>query len=217
MNKRFLKKRKTIFELIKKADYKKALDLAAKLANENKDCVFAQATYASVLGDFAEFNDTTNSKSLKKKAAKLLYKLTRRLKNQDIKTVGYVRNEYYYHSGQFKKQYELGCELARRGATYPYYTQGVGASNYAYQLALKRQFVKARKWAKKAVQAWKKEIRSRPDYYNSYVHYALALGISGNTKKASEALIIAERLSGKNKDYIEFRAVRDRLKALKPL
>lgn len=205
-------RKKQIFTYVKKANYKKALILAQKLKKDFKGNVLAEAYYATVLGDYAEFANTKATRRFKKEAAKILLKSTKKLRGINLFWSSRIRNEYYYHSGQFKKQYLLGKELVQKSHDKGrYYTQGVGAANYAYELATKGKKKLSEKWARIAIAAWGKYTRHIPDYYNSYVHYALALGILSKFKESNQKLLKASKLSGKSLNYFEFKEVREKL------
>ena len=115
-------------------------------------------------------------------------------------------------------QYKLGVARAASGEAKGYYCQGVGAGWHAYELAVRGHWVRAVQWAKISVAAWKKFERRDPDYYNQYVHRALAEGVLG---KAAEAEAEAEaeaslkrgaKVSGKGKNFAEFHEIRGLLK-----
>ena len=76
----------------------------------------------------------------------------------------------------------------------------------------KGQIKRCRSWAKKSVDAWEKYFEHRKDYYNPYVHYALALGFLGHIKEMEKSLRSAMKLSKKTEDFVEFKEVRDIIK-----
>ena len=126
-----------------------------------------------------------------------------------------MKNEYYYMTKQYKKQYQLGVDEYKKTKDFEeLYSVGVGAANYALELAKKNQKKKAVSWAKKSIKAWEKYFEFESDYYNPYVHYALALGILGRTDKMSTALTLAQMKSGKGKEYPAFVWVRTEIKLI---
>jgi len=54
----------------------------------------------------------------------------------------------------------------------------------------------------------------KADYYNAYVHYALALGILGRNGDMETALAKSARLSGKPRSYREFEEIRRNITSL---
>jgi len=69
-------------------------------------------------------------------------------------------------------------------------------------------------WARRAVKAWENYFEFKADYYNAYVHYALALGILGRHGEMSAALKTSAKLSGKSDSYREFAEVRQKVEKL---
>jgi len=168
-----------------------------------------------VLGDYADTLTGARQKMLKQRSRAMLGGLVKRLQSIRWEWNISTRNEYYYHSSQFKKQYELGLESAEGGGQWAYYSQGVGASNYAYELAANGRARLAALWADRAVAAWGNFFRIKDNYYNAYVHYALALGILGRAKEMESALTRSAELSGKPESYREFREVRKKAAKLR--
>jgi len=167
-----------------------------------------QSAYASILGDYSEQLSPRQRQRGKGQAVRLLRVLLHRLRGVEEIEAFRSRNEYYYHSGQFKKQYSLGREGVSRGMVRAVYSQGVGAAWHAKQLAEMRKPRLARLWATKSVKAWKVFFRRVPDYYNAYVHYALAVGILDRPEEMDRARRVAGRLSRRPASYREFREVR---------
>jgi len=69
-------------------------------------------------------------------------------------------------------------------------------------------------WARRAISAWDKFLKFKGDYYNAYVHYALAHGILGRVKEMEAALEKSARLSQKPPSYREFADVRRKISGL---
>lgn len=88
-----------------------------------------------------------------------------------------------------------------------YYSQGVGASNYAYQLYRQGHIKSAHLYAKKALVAWAKCFSYDNTYYNAYVHYALAVGILDNKEDMLRALQRGADLIHQDLNYPEFKKV----------
>jgi len=69
-------------------------------------------------------------------------------------------------------------------------------------------------WAEKSISSWEQYFEYESDYYNPYVHYALAWGILGKLDKMSTALTLAQMKSGKGENYSEFVWVRKEIDKL---
>lgn len=204
---------KRTWRAIMAADYQKAMDVLEPVYKRFPRDPAVARSYGSLLGDYAEFTRSGELSALKRRSLRILAKVIR--ENRDARWDWKISalNEYYYHAGRFKDQYELGVRSANGGAPWGDYSRGVGASNYAYALALKGR-PQAAVWAGKAIEAWKKFFAYKPDYYNAWVHYALALGLSGRADEAKAALRESGRLAGKPASYYEFAEVRRKLAAL---
>ncbi|MFC1522768.1 hypothetical protein ACFL6Y_10195 [Elusimicrobiota bacterium] len=194
-----------------KAKYTKALRTVQDGLSRWSDSFLLRSAYASILGDYAEELPPTRHKTCKQKACKLLRHLLLRHRGVDPQLIYRTKNEYYYHSGQFKKQYLLGTRNASaRGR----YSQGVGAAQYARILAEQKRMRSAFFWAQRAIRSWERFFKTTPDYYNAYVHYALALGIVGQINDMNAALRKAGKLSHQPQAYREFKEVRDAIKKI---
>lgn len=196
------------------ADYKKAASLLEPVYRRYPRDFKVVKTYAMVLGDYADCLDGQRQKMLKRRSCDMLRGLVKRLANVRWEWNISTRNEYYYHSGQFKKQYGVGVESAAGGHSWGDYGQGVGAANYAYEHAVAGRRGLASRWAVRAITAWEKFFKFKDDYYNAYVHYALALGIAARVTDMEAALKKSGKLSGKPESYREFVEVREKLAKL---
>lgn len=210
----WLESYKKIWKAVEDADYGRAMALLTPLYKKYPRDFKIAKTYAMALGDYAETLDGPRGKALKARSRVLLRGLLRKLGNIRWEWNISARNEYYYHTGQFRKQYLLGREAAAGGHNWGYYGQGVGAANYAYQHAAAARVKPAAFWARRAVAAWEKFFIFKADYYNAYVHYALALGILGRLKDMGAALRKSASLSGKPDSYREFVSVRGKIEGL---
>lgn len=109
-------------------------------------------------------------------------------------------NEYYYRYKLHQEQYENGLSAIEWYAIHAkeqlfrgYYFQGVGAANYAKQLIQKGEKELACEYADKAIISWAQHFSHKNDYYNSYVHYGLALGILGHEQEMMRAFKLRQR------------------------
>lgn len=203
-----------MWKAVTDADYKKAMDVITPLYRKYPRDFKVVKTYAMVLGDYAEGLAGAARTKLKRKSIAILRKVTGKLGNVRWEWNISTRNEYYYHSGQFRKQYELGLESAAGGHNWGYYGQGVGAANYAYEHAAAGRRGYAALWARRAINSWENFFKFKADYYNAYVHYALAFGVLGRLKEMEAALKKSAALSGKPRSYREFAEVREKISKL---
>lgn len=206
--------RKAWWKSITDADYKKAFRLITPAHKKYPNDYKIIYLYASTLADYGETFGAAKKAAYKRQGCVLLAGLLKRLHGVDRAWAYSTRNEYYYHSEQFNKQYALGVERVAEKDKGGYYSQGVGAAWHAYGLAVKGRQYSAWFWAKRAVRAWENFFRFKADYYNAYVHYALALGILGRTDAMEAALDKSAGLSGKSRSYREFREVRENIAGL---
>lgn len=200
-----------IWKEVENANYGKAISLLTPLYNRYPRDFKVAKTYAMALGDYAECLKGARRTALKNRSRRLLLGLLKKMGNLRWEWNISARNEYYYHTGQFRKQYLLGREAAAGGRNWGYYGQGVGAANYAYEHALTGRRRLAAVWASRAIIAWESFMRFKADYYNAYVHYALALGILGRNQDMAAALKKSGMLSGKPDSYREFAEVREKV------
>ena len=191
------------------ADYRGALAVCKRGLKTWPQDFQIQSAHAAILGDYAEQLPPRRMRPLKKRCVRLLRGLVHRLRGVDATEAFRARNEYYYHSGQFRKQYLLGREGLSRGIARAIYSQGVGAAWHARQLAEGRRPGQARLWARKSVKAWEAFFRTDPEYYNAYVHYALALGLLNRPEEMERALRRAGKLSGRPASFGEFQEIRE--------
>lgn len=208
LDKNILLQLRKIYKLVGKAQYSKALSLSLKLYNQYPYSIEAKHTYATMLGDTADYVRSHESKKMKKQAINLLMELTKNLKGKPDSIKGAIRNEYYYHSGQFKKQFDLGVELVEKGDETFYFSQGVGAAWYSHDLLLRKQKKRSKDWSDKAIMAFDKYLKVEPHYYNSYVHLALAYALKGEFQRMEKCLAQAAKMSKKPSSYFEFEKIR---------
>jgi hypothetical protein len=199
---------------VQAANYKTAVKKAREgVALFPGDVVVEFRLYA-VLCDCYLTNKSTNKVALKKAISKMK-PLLKKMRGLPVWSVNYMKNEYYYQSRQFKKQYELGInEYRKTKDKYEMYSAGVGAANYALELAKKGQRKRAHAWAQKSVKAWGVYREVDKKYYNQYVHLALAYGILGEDKKMERSLRTSAKLCGKGAKYKEFEEVRGEVRSL---
>jgi hypothetical protein len=209
------------FKEVGGGNYSAALALIVETFEQFPCNFYVQARLASILGDYAEsFSGDLKEKMINKSKA-IFSKLVSEVEGQSKPDYFFFKNEYYFRFGLYKEQYELGFEkLAyyleadggdrNKRIAFSYYTQGVGATNYAKKLLIEGKNEQlAHEYAQKAVVAWAQHFSYHHDYYNSYVHYALALGILGYKKEMMHALTHAAQLINKDLNFHEFKNVID--------
>lgn len=202
------------WKAIQATEYKRAVDILDPLYRKYPHDVRVVKFYASTLADYAFSLRPARRRALQARGRKLLAGLMPRLRWVD-RTLAYsTRNEYYYHSQKYDKQYALGLEFVKAGTKKAYYSQGVGAAWQAYGHAKKGRRYLARLWAKRAVRGWENLFKVNDKYYNSYVHYALALGILGRAAEMEAALKRSAKLCGQPDTYHEFADIREKVAGL---
>ena len=208
---------------IAKANYESALVMAISGLEKYPNNFLLQTYLAMILGDYAVQCDTNSKQRMLEKSKLIFKKLMLEVSAQPKGIIFYFKNEYYYRFADFKAQYENGVArvnaywgtkewLAKGFGFYPqgmggYYSQGVGASNYAYQLYQRGNQTLARRYAQKALIAWAQCFSYDNTYYNAYVHYGLALGILGDRKEMLRALQRGAELIHQDLSYPEFKKV----------
>jgi len=136
-----------------KIPLEKYLEHVRLLARKYPQELYLQTKYAAILGDWGQTLNSSRERKIKAKAAVLLSKLLKKLRNAPYPLKCYVRNEYYYHSGQPFKQYQLGVERLKKGSN-GHFSAGVGASLYAYDLFLRGQIKKAYEYGHLSFHHW---------------------------------------------------------------
>jgi hypothetical protein len=123
--------------------------MALQLYKKHPTNLWVIKTYGALLGDWGQMHPPHIEERFKTEAVKVLtYGLTK-LRHQDPWLKMGIRNEYYYHSGQFKKQFDLGSKENQ-------FSKAVGASMYAFELLKKGQKSRALKYANLSLLAYKK-------------------------------------------------------------
>lgn len=203
------------WEHIKKANYKNATDHAFKGLTLFPNDLFVEFSYYSILADYA-LSDPQKLARIHKKAVNGMRNCLRKTRGAKAEAVINFKNEYYYQTKQFLKQYHLGINSYKKFKDkYDFYSAGVGGANHALHLAKKNQMKRAHSWAKKSISAWHRYFEVNDTYYNSYVHYALAKGILGDRKGMIDALKKSSKLSKKPISYREFQEVIIEIDSLK--
>ena len=215
--------RKTMLEKVGKSEYEDAIAVVVAALEKYPRSFMLQADFASLVGDCSEITENPLKDKMIEKSKAVFNKL---MGETDLQPKDYVysfRNEYCFRFGHYYEQYKWGKkrvddswktdEWAKQVGN-GYYCQGVGATYYAKQL-LGTDKSRALKYAQKAVVAWGQHFSHENDYYNSYVHYALALGILGYKKEMFKALERSASLIKRDLTYHEFKEVIDFVEQIK--
>lgn len=208
---------------IAKANYANALTIAMAGLEKYPNNFLLQTYFAMILGDYAVQCDPSSKQRMLEKSKLIFKKLMPEVAPQPKGFIFYFKNEYYVRFGEYKSQYENGVArvnaywgtnewLATGFGYYPmgmggYYAQGVGASNYAYELSRKGNQELAKQYAEKSLIAWAQCFSYDNTYYNAYVHYAMALGILGKKEEMLRALQRGADLIHEDLNYPEFKNV----------
>lgn len=207
------------FAKVEEGDYATSLEIIFEAVKKLPTNFSLQVNLATLLGDYAEcerdFDEILKERMIKK-SQEIFQKLLAEVEGQSKRPFYYFQNEYCFRFAKYKEQYEFGVtrvadywgteEWNTRGF-WGYYCQGVGAANYARDLLKQGNQRLALEYVQKAIVAWAQYFSYRNDYYNSYVHYALALGILGYKDEMMKALQHSADLIKKDLDYVEFRDV----------
>ncbi|MFI5333390.1 MAG: hypothetical protein ACHQVS_04815 [Candidatus Babeliales bacterium] len=177
-----------------------------------------QSDLAALLGDCSEITSSPLKERMVQKAKELFDRLLQEAEKQPKDVFYPFKNEYCYRLGMYREQYELGLERVNHYWGTPtwnsigykgYYSQGVGAANYARKLIEQGNKPLALDYAQKAIVAWAQYFSYDNTYYNAYVHYAYALGILGYKEDMMRALERSASIIKKDLSYFEFKEVID--------
>ena len=207
---------KNAFDEVKVAHYEQALHIILEGLKDYPHNFPLQTDLAMLLGDCAEITPSPLRERMIEKSKEIFNRLIYELDGQPRMMTYRFLSEYYFRFELYREQYELGLERVAEywGKTnerciYGYYGQGVGAAHYAHQLLMQGNCALAQEYAQKALVAWAQYFSYEHTYYNSYVHYALALGILGYKEEMMRALERSASLIKRDLDYPEFKEVID--------
>ena len=176
--KKFLELRKLMGTLNAQEQYERF----KKLSEEYPDEIVPKVILGAQTGDLGQTKPQPEQRRMKAEAVRIIEPFTH-MKFED--SIGYARilvfNEYYYHSGQYRKQFEFGQEINRLGGRGDY-SIGVGGSQYALELHRKGKKAEARKYAEKSRAAW--ERLDPPESLRKNSFYLVVLVLTGDRQKA---------------------------------
>ena len=207
---------KEVMKKVHECQYEKAIEITLDGLKKFPENFTLQSDLASLVGDTSEITPEPLKSRMLEKAKVMFDRLFVEVKAQPKPAYYPFMNEYYFRNKMYREQYELGVKGVadywgtEQWVTYgskEYYYQGVGATYHAKQLLIQGENENAREWAQKALVAWAQYFSYTNDYYNSYVHYALALGILGYKEEMMRALEHSASLIKKDLNYHEFQEV----------
>lgn len=206
------------FKKVKEGDYARAIKIIIEGLKKFPKNFLLQSDLAALLGDFSEITSEPLKNKMLEKVKEVFNRLNNEVDNQPKDIYFDFKNEMYFRYAKYKEQYELGLaradyywnknEMTTKGFR-GYYSQGVGAARYAMKLIKGRDRKLALDYAQKSIVAWAQYFSYKNDYYNAYVHYALALGILGYKEEMMRALIKSSRIINKELSYFEFKEIID--------
>ncbi len=203
---------------VHEGQYEEAIKLIAEGLRKFPKNFILQSDLAALLGDCSEVTPEPLKNRMIQKAKQLFDRLINEVADQP-KNIAYdFKNEYFFRFRMYREQYENGLhrvseywgtkEWGSEGVQ-GYYNQGVGAARYAKELIEEDNKTLALDYAQKAIVAWAQYFSYKNDYYNAYVHYALALGILGYRDEMMKALERSASIIKRGLDYFEFKEVID--------
>ncbi len=107
----------------------------------------------ALYGDYSQILSSSEEKKIKKSVSVKLEKFLEWSRRQPIEVRRLVYNEYFYHSGNYLKQYQLGLKYLRLGYN-GHFSAGVGSSCYALELFKQGNLSLAKIYAKKSLKHW---------------------------------------------------------------
>jgi hypothetical protein len=186
-------------KFISLAQYKTAYKFLTKISSSYPSSYYIASMLATLNAEDAFVLPEVQKKKIFAQAAKKLRPLLYSTKGATERLKGRNINEYYWFSEQHKKQYLFGKKEVALGINNGFYSQGVGAANYAYNLFKEGKKTVGLRWAQKSQIMWEKYFEKvANDYHDAWYWYALALGLQGKDKEMNAALKKSAKLAKKN-------------------
>ena len=203
---------------VSEANYEEAIAVTLSGLKGHRDSFSLQYFLAALIGDTSEITAEPLKSKMIKKSEDLFDKLMNSAEIQPKNIYFKFKNEYFFRLADYRAQFENGIAFVDHFSSdgkvdspgmNGYYCQGVGAAHYAKSLVNQGKITLARQYAQKSIKAWAQYFSYDNEYYNSYVHYALALGILGHIDDMMVALTRSASLIHKDLGYHEFKEVID--------
>jgi hypothetical protein len=200
------------------ADYEGAIAVLLAGLKAHPESFSLQSLLAALIGDTSEITPEPMKIEMVKTSEKMFAQLMKFVEFQPKDIYYKFKNEYFFRHANYLSQFENGRAFVEhfslQGKLNPlgidgFYCQGVGAAHYAKSLVSQGEISRAREYAQESIIAWAQYFSHENDYYNAYVHYALALGILGHSSDMLKALTRSASLIGKDLEYHEFKEVID--------
>lgn len=206
-----------VIQATRKGNYESAININTSGLKKFPQSFTLQFNLAWLLGDCSEITPSPLKEKMLDKSKQLFEKLMHEVSSIPKSELYDFKNEYFYRFGMYVDQYKLGASRVKdywgtnewesgRGFV-GYYSQGVGASNYARKLIEQGNNKLAIDYAQRALVAWAQYFTYSNNNYNAYVHYALALGILGYNDEMMRALNRSAAIIKKDLSYFEFKDV----------
>lgn len=212
--KEILKYRKQLGALSNLGKYKQAHVLAKSLVKKHPDILYFQYIEAVMTAEqSAGYSKKQIEKRYQLASAKLKKLIPKTRSHKNKKMHSSIMNEYYWFSKQPLKQYRLGVLRVNNGEKSAYYCQGVGAAMLALHHSKQNKKSSALRWAKKSEKAWLNYFKIVPDWYNSYLFFAMALGFQNKLAEMDSAFTKASKISKQPLSHPVFKEFRDHVKA----
>lgn len=202
---------------VRTGDYKTALGVAKAELAKYPDNFVCQYQYARLLGDWADELPEARKKKLKAEAVQLLRPMTGALSGKSVHERFAVCLNYYYQSHAYKSMYLFGRRFAAVDRRYGLYCQALGAALHAEKAYKERDYKTMRRWAEKAVTAWRGYGLAKEEYYFAHYTYAKALAMAGDKRGAQVALRAAAKLSRRKVSDWEFADAREMIETECPI
>ena len=136
-------------------------------------------------GDYSQTLSIGEEKKIKKSVSLELKKVLKRVSRSPIEIRRLVYNEYYYHSGQYLKQYLLGRKHLKMGYN-GNFSAGVGSSCLALELFKKGKKAPSQEYALKSLVHWESYKKDAVKVGGAF--YVVVLWLVEEKEKAKKAL-----------------------------
>lgn len=211
------------FKQVMNCNYEAALSIILDGLEQLPHNFALQSDLAAIIGDYSETCSGEVKALLAQKSHELFDTLLEVAEKQPKYRKYQFKNEYFFRFAQYKNQYKNGLDLIAQSPLEEiastngkgYYYQGVGAARYAMQLLAENNSSVAHEYAQNAIVSWAQYFSYENDYYNAYVHYAIALGVLGYKEEMMRALLRSASFINKDLTYFEFKDVIDFFESFK--